>query len=98
MTLDRRVMRLDRHRPTTPVSESAVSLRTTDDVLAVLESAVSEASRDAGVDPLDKARTLGYLAGIAAKLLETRDLAGRVEAMESVLRQRERPRDARTQR
>jgi hypothetical protein len=45
------------------------------------------AERWAGV--VQKARAIGYLAGIARKAIETGTLAVRLEMLEAVLRQRE---------
>ena len=36
--------------------------------------------------PLERARVLGYLAGIATKVIEAKDLQARVEALELVLK------------
>jgi hypothetical protein len=58
------------------------------DVLALLGDAAALAAADAAADPLDRARTLGYLAGVALRAMEARDLAARVEALEAVLKQR----------
>ena len=37
---------------------------------------------------LEKARTIGYLAGVALKAIDAGNLASRIEALESVLRRR----------
>ncbi len=89
MTLDRRLDRIGR-RAAPPASGVAVPrpLDAAGDVLAIVEEAIREAWRDGAADPLDRARTLGYLAGVAIKALEARDLTARVEALERVLKLR----------
>src|SRR5436190_15911755 len=72
---------------TTPVP-LPFRLQTAADVLALLEEQVA-AVRDApeaGV--LEKARTIGYLAGVTLKAIEAGNLAARVETLEMVLKQR----------
>jgi hypothetical protein len=76
---------------TTPVHPDippAVRLKTAADVLALLEEQVSavRAAPDAG--PLEKARTVGFLAGVALRTIESGDLAARLEAVEAVLKAR----------
>ena len=91
MTLNRRLARIDRRMQAVPLQAGpAAPLRLSHaaDVLSLLEEAVNEVRSDAAADPLDRARTLGYLAGVALKALEVRDLATRVEALEAVLRGR----------
>ncbi|HKB36039.1 MAG TPA: hypothetical protein VKD72_06265 [Gemmataceae bacterium] len=43
---------------------------------------------DPGAGTLEKARTIGYLAGIALKAIEAGNLAARIEVLEAVLKQR----------
>jgi hypothetical protein len=63
-------------------------LRTARDVLALIEEQVN-AIRDAPeAGTLEKARAVGYLAGIALKAVEVADLSARVEAVERVLKGR----------
>ena len=91
MTLDTRLQRLDRRVTAHRLGgDGPAPLRLGDaaDVLALVEEAANEARADRAADPLDRARTLGYLAGIALKTLEQRDLTARVEALERVLKQR----------
>lgn len=73
-----------------PASDTTapVSLSTPADVLALLERAAGVACGDRTADPLDRARTLGMLAGVALKALEARDLTARVEALERHLKLR----------
>jgi hypothetical protein len=41
-----------------------------------------------GAGPLEKARVIGYLAGIARRAIETGTMAQRLEVLESVLKNR----------
>ncbi len=59
-----------------------------DDVLAVLAEQVNAVRADASADPNERARTLGFLAGLALRAMEGRDLAARLEAVERVLKLR----------
>lgn len=65
-------------------------MKTAQDILALIAEqvqAVREVSKEeAGT--LEKARCIGYLAGIALKAVEVADVAGRLEAMEQVLKAR----------
>jgi hypothetical protein len=63
-------------------------LKTADDVLALLEEQVVavRADREAGV--LEKARVVGYLAGVSLKAIDAGNLAARIEMLEAVLKQR----------
>jgi hypothetical protein len=58
------------------------------DVLAVLAEQVNAVRGDALADPVEKARTLGFLASVALRVMEARDLDARLEAVERVLRLR----------
>ena len=63
-------------------------LKTAADVLALLEEQVSAVRNDPEAGTLEKARVVGYLAGISLKAIEAGDLAARVEAVEAVLKAR----------
>ena len=63
-------------------------LKTAQDVLALLEEQVNAVREESDAGTLEKARAIGYLAGIALKAVEVADLSGRVEALEQVLRRR----------
>src|SRR5215207_7353929 len=63
-------------------------LKTAYDVLALLEEQVDAVREEPEAGTLEKARTVGYLAGIALKAVEVADLSGRVEAMERVIKSR----------
>jgi hypothetical protein len=90
-TLPARLDHLDRrpHAAVWPVPDAEpVRLDGAADVLALVGLAVEEARRDARATPLERARTLGMLAGVALKAIEARDLEARVEALERTLKGR----------
>ena len=66
----------------------AFRLRKAADVLALIEEQVTAVRAEADATTLEKARTVGYLAGIALRAIEAGDLAARVEAVEAVLKGR----------
>jgi hypothetical protein len=57
-------------------------------VLAVLAEQINAVRADALADPTEKARTLGFLAGVALRAMEAKDLDARLEAVERVLKLR----------
>jgi hypothetical protein len=59
------------------------------DVLALIEEQVNSVRADAMADPTERARTLGFLASLALRAMESRDLTARLEAVERVLKLRE---------
>jgi hypothetical protein len=63
-------------------------LKTAADVLALLEEQVGAVRGDDTLFTVERARTIGYLAGVSLKAIETGDLAARLEAVESVLKGR----------
>jgi hypothetical protein len=63
-------------------------LQTAADVLALIEEQVEAVRSEAEAATLEKARTVGFLAGVALKAIEAGNLAGRVEMLEAVLKQR----------
>jgi hypothetical protein len=58
------------------------------DVLALIEEQVNQVRADPLTDPSERARTLGMLAGLALRAMDSRDLAARLEAVERVLKLR----------
>jgi hypothetical protein len=68
----------------------AFRLKTAWDVLALLEEQLNAVREEPDAGTLEKARTVGYLAGISLKAVEVADLSGRVEALEQVLKGRRR--------
>jgi hypothetical protein len=63
-------------------------LKTAADVLALLEEQVSLVRADVEAGALEKARVIGYLAGVSLKAIEAGNLAARIEMLEAVLKQR----------
>jgi hypothetical protein len=63
-------------------------LQTAADVMDLLEEQVEAVRGEQEAKTLEKARTIGYLAGIALKAIEAGNLAARLEALEAVLKQR----------
>ena len=63
-------------------------LQTAADVLALIEEQVEAVRSEAEAGTLEKARTVGFLAGVALKAIEAGNLAARVEMLEAVLTQR----------
>jgi hypothetical protein len=57
-------------------------------VLALLEEQVGAVRADESLSTVERARTVGYLAGISLKAIETGDLAARLESVEIVLKAR----------
>ena len=72
---------------TTPVP-LPFRLQTAADVLALLEEQVEAVRADKEAGALEKARAVGYLAGIALRAIEAGNLAARIEMLEAVLKQR----------
>ncbi len=63
-------------------------LQTAADVLALVEEQVVAVRLDAEAKTLEKARTIGYFAGIALKAVEAGNVAARLEALEIALKRR----------
>jgi len=63
-------------------------LKTATDVLLLVEQQVVEVQSAENANKLEKARCIGYLAGIALKAIDAGNLAGRIEALETVMKQR----------
>ena len=90
MTLVHRVVHLEERLVVAqqrPVAEP-VPLDGPADVLAVLAEQVNAVRAHPGADPVERARTLGFLAGVALRAMEAKDLAARLEAVERVLKLR----------
>ena len=73
---------------TTPVPV-AFRLQTAQDVIDLLEEQVEIVRADAEAGALEKARTVGFLAGVALRAIEAGNLAARLEALEAVLKTRD---------
>jgi hypothetical protein len=63
-------------------------LQTIADVIDLLQEQMEAIRMQSCAGTLEKARAIGYLAGIARKAIETGNLAARLEMLEAVLRQR----------
>ena len=63
-------------------------LETAGDVIALIESQVEAVLEAEDADALQKARCIGYLAGVSLRAIECGNLAARLEAVESVLKAR----------
>jgi hypothetical protein len=73
---------------TTPVPRP-FRLRTAADVLALVAEQVEAVRAEPSAGALEKARAVGFLAGVALRAIEAGNLAARVEMLEAVLKQRE---------
>lgn len=63
-------------------------LKTAADVLQLLEEQVEAVRAESEAGTLEKARTIGYLAGVSLKAIEAGNLAARIEMLEAILKQR----------
>ena len=66
----------------------AFRLKTAADVLKLLEEQVEAVRAEPEAGTLEKARTIGYLAGVSLKAIEAGNLAARIELLETILKQR----------
>ena len=66
-------------------------LKTAQDVLDLLEEQVGAVRAAPWADPIDKARAIASLAGVARRVMEASILAARIEMLETVLAQRKDP-------
>jgi hypothetical protein len=81
--------------PSNPASTPRLTLLPADfrlkaaaDVLALLEEQVEAVRADEAAGTLERARCIGYLAGLALRAIESGQLAARIEALERVLTSR----------
>ena len=65
-------------------------LQTPQDVIDLLQEQVAAIRADTAAGAVEKARAIGYLAGIARQAIETGNLAARLERLEEIQRQRSR--------
>jgi len=79
---------LNHCEPCAPTSRPPRRLQTVQDVIDLLEEQVQAVRAAPWASPLDKARAIAYLAGVARKALEAGVLAARIEILETVLKQR----------
>jgi len=73
---------------TTLITPIPFRLKTAHDVLALLEEQVGAVRAADDATTLEKARTVGFLAGVALRAIETGDLAAQVEIIQAEMRQR----------
>ncbi len=65
-------------------------LKTAADVIGLIEEQVGAVRAEPLATTLEKARTIGFLAGVALRAIETGDLAARMEIIEAEMKQRRR--------
>lgn len=65
-----------------------VRVRTAQDVLTVLAEQLDAVRADGRLSTCERARTVGYLAGVALRAIEAGDLSVRMEALEAALKAR----------
>lgn len=63
-------------------------LDTANDVIALIENQVEAVLNDEAAGTLEKARCIGFLAGVSLKAIEAGNIAGRLEALETTLKLR----------
>ena len=63
-------------------------LATASDVLGMLGEQADAVLNDDEIGTVERARTIGYLAGVILKSIEVANLAGRLEALEAALKSR----------
>jgi hypothetical protein len=63
-------------------------LQTHQDVVELLREQIEAIRLESLAGPLDKARAIGYLAGIVCRAIETGKIAERLEILEAVLKNR----------
>jgi hypothetical protein len=63
-------------------------LRTAQDVIDLLSDQIEAVRLENTAGTLERARTIGFLAGVALKAIEAGNIAARLEALESVLKAR----------
>ena len=74
--------------PVHPVIPLPTRLRTAADVIELLREQVGLVRADPSMPAGDRARTVGFLCGVALRAIEAGNLAARIEALETVLNQR----------
>lgn len=63
-------------------------LKTAADVIGLIEEQVGAVRAAGDATTLEKARAVGFLAGVALRAIEAGDMAARLEALEAVLKTR----------
>lgn len=75
--------------PVHPSVSAEFRLDTAGDVIGLIESQVQAVLEDSEIGTIEKARCIGYLAGLSLKAIEVGNLAARLEALEATLKARE---------
>jgi hypothetical protein len=75
--------------PSTSPVPPEFRLQTAQDVIDLLQEQVALVRADEDAGTLEKARTVGFIAGVALRAIEAGNLAARLEALEVALKQRE---------
>jgi hypothetical protein len=89
MNLMRRVQTLEqRSLVIRAAAAEPVPLDSPADVLGLLTEQVNKVRGDPFIDPVERARTVGLLAALALRAMDSRDLQARLEAVERVLKLR----------
>lgn len=68
-----------------PVVPAPIRVETAQQILELLAEQINDVRADASVGTVERARAIGYLAGVALRAVEVADLAARVEALEQAL-------------
>ncbi len=93
MTFRRRFRRLESligdNSPSPRKAPAPRPLKTAQDVIDLLHEQIEAVRAEPWASTLEKARAIGYLAGLARKAIETGTLAARVEMLEAVLKRRQ---------
>jgi hypothetical protein len=89
---DYRRTRRSGDRCTTPCTSPVpppFRLQTAQDVIDLLQEQVAAVRAEEDAGALEKARAIGFLAGVALRAIEAGNLAARLEALELALKSRE---------
>lgn len=84
----RRIESILRYGPSAQPTPPPRRLETVQDVIDLLHEQVDAVRAAPWADPIAKARTIGYLAGVARQAIDAGILAARIEILETVLRKR----------
>ncbi|HEX4608024.1 MAG TPA: hypothetical protein VH092_07455 [Urbifossiella sp.] len=79
--------------PVHPAIPTPTRLQTAADVIELLQEQAGLVRADSELGTAERARVVGYLAGVALKAIEVGNLAARLEELETVLKRRSAPVD-----
>lgn len=68
-----------------PVVPAPIRVETAQQILELLAEQVNAVRTDESIGTVERARTIGYLAGVALRAVEVADLSARVERLEQAL-------------